>query len=87
MRIKGNRNKRVAHYDTTWTEERVLEQYGIIPNDIRPLLEAFNELLRVIYKDVVSPNTAYPFACLGSFEQATSQLLHTLKAASDNQRR
>ena len=87
MKIKGNRNKRVAHYDTTWTEERVLEEYGIIPNEIRSLLEAFNELLVETYKDVVSPNTAYPFARLGRFEQATFQLLHTLKSAPGDQGR
>ena len=84
-KIKGNRDKRVAHHDTTWTEERMLEEYGVIPNEIRSLLEAFNELLRVIYKDVVSPNTAYPFARLGRFEQATFQLLHTLKSGHGSQ--
>ena len=78
-RIKGNRNKRIAHYVTTWTEEKVRREYGVSPNEIKSLLEAFNKLLVVIYKDVVSPNTAYPIARLGRFEEATFRLLHVLK--------
>ena len=80
-RIKGNRDKRIAHYVTTWTEEQMLKKYRVTPNEISSLLDAFNELLRMIYKDVVSPNTAYPIARLDRFEEATFRLLHILKIA------
>ena len=38
-RIKGNRDKRIAHHVTTWTEEKMLDKYGVTPNAIRSLLE------------------------------------------------
>ena len=82
-RIKGNRDKRIAHYVTTWSEERMLREFGVTPNEIRSLLETFNELLRMIYKKVVSPDIAYPIASLDRFEEATLRLLHTLKAARE----
>lgn len=80
-RIKANRDKRVAHHDTTPTEENMLKEYGVTPNEIKSLLEAFNELLIAIYKEVVSPDTAYPIARIDRFEDATFQLLHALKGA------
>ena len=80
-RIKGNRDKRIAHHVATWSEEQMLKKFGVTPNEIRSLLEAFNELLKMIYKDVVSPNTAYPIARLDRFEEATIRLLQILKAA------
>ena len=78
-RIKGNRNKRIAHHDIAWTEERVYKEFGVSPNEIKSLLGAFNELLKVIYKSVVSPDTAYPIARPGRFEDATFRLLHVIK--------
>lgn len=85
-RIKANRDKRVAHHDITPTEENMLKQYGVTPNEIKSLLETFNELLIAIYKDVVSPDTAYPIASIDRFENATFQLLHVLKGFRGNQR-
>ena len=79
-RIKGNRNKRIAHYDMTWTEERVYKEYGVRPNEVGLLLKAFNELLRDIYKTVVSPDTAYPIARPGRFEDATFRLLRVIRS-------
>ena len=78
-RIKGNRNKRIAHCDMTWTEERVHREFGVSPNEIGSLLEALNELLKFVYKAVVSPDTAYPIARPGRFEDATFRLLHVVK--------
>ena len=78
-RIKGNRNKRITHYDMTWTEERVHGEFGVSPNEIGSLLEALNELLKFVYKAVVSPDTAYPIARPGRFEDATFRLLHVVK--------
>ena len=78
-RIKGNRNKRIAHHDMTWTEERVYKEFGVSPNEVGSLLDAFNELLKAIYKAVVSPDTAYPIARPGKFEDATFRLLYVIK--------
>ena len=79
-RIKGNRNKRIAHYDMTWTEERVYKEFGVTPNEIGSLLGVFNELLRDIYKIVVSPDTAYPIARPGRFDDATYRLLRVVRS-------
>ena len=78
-RIKGNRNKRIAHHDMTLTEERVYKEFGVTPNEVGSLLDAFNELLKAIYKAAVSRDTAYPIARPGSFEDATFRLLYVIK--------
>ena len=85
-KIKANRDKRIAHHDATPTEENMLKEYGVTPNEIRWLLETFNGLLIAIYKDVVSLNTAYPIARIDRFEDATFQLLLALKRARENQK-
>lgn len=79
-RIKGNRNKRIAHYDMTWTEERVYKEFGVRPNEVGSLLEVFNELLRDIYKTVVSPDAAYPIARPGRFEDSAFRLLRVIRS-------
>lgn len=78
-RIKGNRNKRIAHYDMTWTEERVYREFGVTPNEVGALLDTFNELLKDIYKAVISSDTAYPIPRPGRFEDATFRLLHVVR--------
>ncbi len=79
--IRGFRNKRIAHHDTSWTAERILKEYGVTPNGIKLLLETFNELLVVVYKGVVWPNSSYPIARAGRIEEATFRLLHDLRDA------
>ena len=84
---KGYRNKRIAHYETAYTEEQILKECGgVTPNDIRLLLKTFNKLLVAVFKGVVSPNDAYPIACLGRFEEATFQLLHDLESARKSEK-
>ena len=78
-KIKGIRDKLVAHHDMTWTHERVYKEYGVSPNDISTLLNALNELMKIIYKCVVSHDTAYPIARPGRFEEATFRLLYVLR--------
>ena len=59
-RIKGNRNKRIAHHDMTWTEERVYKEFGVIPKEVGSLLDAFNELLRQLYSSQTRPVRSEP---------------------------
>lgn len=78
-RIKGIRNKLVAHHDMTWTEQRVYGEYGVVPNAVGAMLNGFNDLIKAIYKAVVSPDTAYPVARPGRFEESTFRLLHVIR--------
>ncbi len=80
-RIRGFRNKRIAHHNPSWAEKRILKEYGVTPNKIKSLLETFNELLVVAYKDVVGSDTAYPIVRPGRLEEATFRLLRDLKGA------
>ena len=63
----------------TLTEGRVYKEFGVSPNEVVSLLDAFNELLKAIYKAVVSSDTAYPIARQGRFEDATFRLLYVIK--------
>ena len=63
----------------TLTEGRVYKEFGVTPNEVGSLLDAFNELLKAIYKAAVSRDTAYPIARPGSFEDATFRLLYVIK--------
>ena len=78
-RIRGIRNKLVAHHDMTWTQERVYEEYGVSPNEVGTLLNAFNEFTKTIYKCVISADTAYPIARPGRFEDAAIRLLSVVR--------
>ena len=61
------------------------KKFGVTPNEVGSLLDAFNELLnfnellKAIYKAAVSRDTAYPIARPGSFEDATFRLLYVIK--------
>ena len=87
IRVRANRDKRIAHHDTSPTEEQMLKEYGVTPNEIKSFLTTFNELLIAIYKEVVSPITSFPIARLDRFEDATFQLLHALRLAHEKLRR
>ena len=83
---EGYRNKRIAHHDTTCTEEQLLEKSGVTPNEIKSLLKTFNKLLKGAYGDVSLSNGFYPIASLDRFERATFQLLRDLESARTRRR-
>ena len=78
--ITGIRNKGIAHHDKDWSEERLYEEFAIIPNDVCSLLEACNDLMKSIYSKLIYSGGSYPIARMGRFEDATYALLAAIRS-------
>ena len=72
------RNKSAAHHDIDWTENGLYEKHGIMPDDVGALLDRSSGLVKDIFSELISSESAYSVARKGRFEEATYTLLDVI---------
>lgn len=76
--VREVRNKGAAHHDIDWPEQRLFQEYAIVPNDVGRLLDCCNGLIERQFSETIRLGVAYPVARPGRFEDATYALLDVI---------
>ena len=76
--VRNVRNKGAAHHDIGWSEQRLFEEYAIVPDDMGHLLDCCNGLIKRQFSGLIPAGVAYPVARRGRFEDASHALLDAI---------